>query len=447
MAGIPLLSAPHKPIGDAQQKEETANDCLLLAFLLASEDLGGQDPSAGQHPKILLTEMPNLLTLAQCDPPTYPIYNDKTSTEFHLLLLELLDSFQTAVEVLCQLSQSNEPYRYPAQFTDAMTDAQVFGYGLLKLARGQAFRMHMENIAPSLKKPDPTNAGAPAPASSAEDPVERPQEEGLEGQGIKGQGPKDEELEALKLLLLPTGDKKGMQKTLPQSYINWLCLMVAHFNAIEIVVQYVTSTSFPYQHISVANLVAPTTSSDLYPWEKLLIDLPLAPSGSTLATSNDQILEFVQKAVDAAVRARDLSVLANGARAEWNKRKLPNFKMPVFRQKISDIRALLKDKTDADAICRVAEFLSELKKWPPKDAKDGESVLTKEHEITQAIQVLCDELNPLPSGTFFFTNLVNLTFKGALHCEACLASLIDNAANDRKYPELLQQLMVSDYAP
>ena len=128
VAAIPLLSAPHRLIEDAKQKEETANDRLLLAFLLASED------SCGQHPKILLTEIPNLLALAQCNPPTYPIYNNKTSTEFHLLLLELLDSFWTAVEVLFQLSQSNEPYYYPAQFMDAMTDTQVFGYGLLKLA-------------------------------------------------------------------------------------------------------------------------------------------------------------------------------------------------------------------------------------------------------------------------------------------------------------------------
>ena len=96
--------------------------------------------------------------------------------------------------------------------------------------------MHMENIAPLLKKLDPTNAGALAPASSTEDPAEQPQEEGLEGQGIKDQGIKDEELKVLKLLLLPTGNKKGMQKTLTQSYINWLHLMVAHFDAIEIVI-------------------------------------------------------------------------------------------------------------------------------------------------------------------------------------------------------------------
>ena len=93
VAAVPLLSAPDRPIEDAKQKEETANDRLLLAFLLASEDSCGQHPSAGQHPKILLTEIPNLLALAQCNPPTYPIYNNKTSTEFHLLLLELLDSF------------------------------------------------------------------------------------------------------------------------------------------------------------------------------------------------------------------------------------------------------------------------------------------------------------------------------------------------------------------
>ena len=240
--------------------------------------------------------------------------------------------------------------------------------------------MHMENIAPLLKKLDPINAGVLAPASSTEDPVEQPQEEGLEGQGIKDQEIKDEELEVLKLLLLPTGDKKGMQKTLMQSYINWLHLMVAHFDAIEIVIQYVMSTSFPHQYISITNLVAPKTSPNLYPWKKLLIDLPLAPS--TLVTSNDQILGFVQKAVDVAVQARDLSTLANAAQAKWNKCNSPDFRIPVFCQRISNIRALLKDKTSANAICQVADFLSKLKKWLPKDAKDDKSVHNEECEIT-----------------------------------------------------------------
>jgi hypothetical protein len=72
--------------------------------------------------------------------------------------------------------------------------------------------MHMEHIRHLLKKPDPTNAGVPVPASSnAEDPVKEPE---------------DENLQALESLL---PNKGAVPKTLTKPYINWLWLTVASF--------------------------------------------------------------------------------------------------------------------------------------------------------------------------------------------------------------------------
>ena len=69
--------------------------------------------------------------------------------------------------------------------------------------------MHMENIEPLLKK---IHLTMPVPVSNTEDPDKEPEDKELE----------DEEVEEL----------QSLQKTLTKSYIDWLWLMVAHFDAI-----------------------------------------------------------------------------------------------------------------------------------------------------------------------------------------------------------------------
>ena len=392
-----ISSESHGPTGDARHKQ--TNDHLLLRFILASEDAS-----------ILKTSTPNLLALASLlashDPATpfpFPIYNNKTSMEFHQLLLELLACFEKAVVELCDLS-SLENFD-TSQFTDALTDAQVYGYGLLKVARGQGFRMHIDNIGPSLNKPDHANAGAPVPVSNANNPGEEQEPE------------EDEELKALELVLQSNRDKDGAlpRKTVTESYVDWLRLTVAHFDAIEIVIQYVMSSNFQHSDISITNLVAPLSSPALYPWQELITNyLPTAdpadPADPTSApTSNVQIVDFLNEAVTAAVRATELSNLANAALAQWN-----SHHGPAARQKLAD---MIKFQ-DADINQIAQPVVAQLKKRKSDMDKDV---------VTQGIQDLHKKLSYLPPGTSFFTILPNLRFTGALHCEASLASIINIA--------------------
>jgi hypothetical protein len=434
---IPILSESilsqsqsHGPTEEAKHKEETANDRLLLNFILASEEDG-----------IVNAKTPYLLALAKLDSQIYPIYNNETSMEFHRLLLELLKSFEEAVASLCRLLHpSKHSNRYhsttqsstiPTQsaITDAMTDVQVYGYGLLKLARGQAFRMHMENIGHLLKKPDHTNAG-------------------VSNEELEDGGP-DEELRALEPVLPPNGDKDNTRKTLTKSYIDWLRLTVAHLDAIEIVVQYVMSSKFVHNYISVKNLVAPSTSAALYPWEELLKSgkyllpkkstpsTPESQSQSQSETTNDEILKFLQDTVPGAVQATTLQLLSNAALAGWNNRHLPTFKIQQVCQKISDI-VQFGDKIDT-VVKQLAESVhAQLILWPKGN----------NNAITQGIDDLHKKFSHPPPGTVFFSSLPKLMFKGALHCEACLASIIYNATESvqsggKEYAEILKQLKVS----
>ena len=408
---IPIPSEPHGPTGDAKHKEETTNDHLLLKFILASE---------AAH--ILRIETPKLLALALTlvghDPQIpfpFPIYNNETPLEFHQLLLKLLKCFENAVVELCNLLGPENSDA--SQFANAMTDVQVYAYGLLKLARGQAFQMHMENIGPLLKKPDHANAGALVPVSNADDPIKGPEGEVKDaGEGLED---KDEELKALELLLPPNKANDGApRKTLKESYVDWLQLTVAHFDAIEIVIQHVMSPNFHHSDISITNLVAPLSSNALYPWEELIkkylpITDPTDPQSTS--TSNNQILEFLEGAVSTAVRARELSILANAslAQAQWNNHCSPTFKPQQVLQRLAN----MMEYKDTDINQIALPMIDQLKYWPKCDIG----------MVAQGIQDLHKKLSYLPPGTPLFANLHNLQFKGMLHCEASLASLIDAA--------------------
>jgi len=363
---VPIPSESHQNSGPT---EDVKHDRLLLKFI---DTLG----------HILHTETPNLLALAKVNSPTFPIYNDKTCMEFHGLLLELLNCFEKAVIDLCNLSGLNK--KPSSQFANTLAGAHIYGYGLLKLARSQAFGMHMENIGPLLKKLHHT---MPVPASNAEAPDEGPKDKELE----------DEELEVeeeLQSVLLPNGNKGVTQKTLTNSYVDWLRLTVAHFDAVEIVMQYVMSTNFDHNYIAVTNLVAPSTSTALYPWEELLKNEQYFPTTDTMdpmsTTSNDEILKFLQEAVRKATRARNLSISAEAALTGWNKRQSTTLNTQQVCQKITDIMALGDE--DVNKIAKSVH--TQLKIWSKGNNNDA---------ITKGIEDLHKKFSPpSPSWQPFF---------------------------------------------
>jgi len=418
---IPRLSLSNSRglTGDPKRdKEEISNDGLLLKVIKSSYE----------ESEVLVTETPNLLVLARLPPSEFPIYNNETSREFHLLLLELLESFESAVkDVRDLLGLAQKPDDYSFKLDEALDDTRVYGYALLKLARGQAFRMHMENIAPLLKKSYFNNRNnLEAQALNAEDLVAGP----------KDPEDENEELVALQPVLLPIGDNEGSRKTLTKSYVDWLRLTLAHFDAVEIVVRYVMSPKFHHEYINVKNLVSPLASSALYPWQDLLKHPKYFPTPDLTSTStipNTRILQFLEAAVSEAVRAKALSSSAQAALKEWKNRNSTAFRLQFLCRKINDIIQT------GDAIIQgiAVPVGDQLKRWPDSDKA----------AIAQGINDLNERLSHLPPGSSFFSSLEQLEFKGALHCEACLASLITKAAKldlpDGRYIELLRKLEVN----
>ena len=75
------------------------------------------------------------------------------------------------------------------------------------------------------------------------------------------------------------------------------------------------STNFNHKSISVTNLVAPLTSTDLYSWEELIRNEKYFPTKDTIdpmsTTSNDQILKFLQEVIHKVTEVKKLLFYAD----------------------------------------------------------------------------------------------------------------------------------------
>ena len=365
---IPLLSSPREIQGDNRcRRDESINDWGFLQLCT-------------NCPDELDTPIPNLIKMATDMPPndgSFQLYTNETRTEFHHLLLELLDRFKKALDALIALDQtkvSMDPGQAVMQFNRN-------GYALLRLSKGRAFQMHLENVEPSLQ-----DLCQPDIKASFQEQDEQ----------------KDGELEAIlsQAVFSPMKGLYRAQKLKP--YSAWLRLMVGHFDAVEILVQYVNSPYFLYDSISIDLLVAPPTGEDLLPWPQLFEDKFLPTEGALnyySRTTNDEIYKYLKDGISKAFKAKEAADRAQQTLKEYEN----------------------SQKIDSSL-------------QPDKDVADDK-------EVTNDIRDLHTELGELSVTDRFFLNLEKLSFKGALHCEACLASLLpaftqDIPPGDSKYKDM-----------
>jgi len=369
------------------------------------------------NPGLLKTPIPNLINMANHLPPTgsddFELYTNETCNEFHHLLLELLDCFKYALDSLVTLDKDKGAKGSDLavkQFNQLIGDVHRNGYALLRISRGRAFQMYLENIKTFLKDPRGSNVGA----SIGEHKEEI-----------------DEELEAIQSFL-PQRGSDGAEKALLKSYTAWLRLMVGHFDAAEILVRHVTSNKFPYGSISIKILVAPPTDSALLPWSQLFTDYKYLPkSGSLSVISNDEIHEFLVDGISKALKTKDAIGHAQNA---LKCSKQPELDYHKLRHSLIS----LTKSTDGIVKEKATNLLSQF----PKTRTDNKSRVN--HLSTanlNEIQALCDVLGELSDEDRFFLALNNLSFTGTLHCEACLSSLLPLftrviPSDDSKYKEI-----------
>jgi hypothetical protein len=205
---------------------------------------------AGLNP-FVLTQLPNLLQQANAaaanDP--YNAYSKATCIEFHMLLCELLERFEQRLKSL-ESYIAGETVEPQQSHEDILLHVVLYGEALHRLVRSDAIVSHLKAISPLLA-----------------DPRRDKTDDVIMGEITAPEEGDDNELDSVQPSAIHDG---GAIRPLWKSYLDWLRLVVDHFDAVLILGGYVASKNFPYSGLSLKILTTPPVSDAMLPWKDLL---------------------------------------------------------------------------------------------------------------------------------------------------------------------------------
>lgn len=367
--------------GEPTTREIANNRQLVLNYLLPIEKL----QKTNNYPRLIEQAK-------SASNKNFQLYTEGTCVEFHQLLLDLIDRFRGVLDGLQNnrgtekaSTKGSKEFKMNAQL------AMVCAYGLQRLATGAAIRMHLRTIAVFLQRKH-SRTSMPISGEMQEEADEE----------------LDEDLKAVQ----PSVMKEGVEIPLWRSYVDWLRLMISHFDAVEILVRFVMGSQFHQQTISIQIIVAPTVDNQLLDWQQLFTEPTLFPISSSTDTlpipldtnrpnayiTNANLLVSLNNALTTCSVAKQAKLAWDNN--DVNKtfkyfQKLESSDWPGWRDCIQETLAMLR----------------------PLDSRTPSDDFSRK-KISEAIDSLVE------SAKFFNCLNNDQAFKGTLHCEACLASLL-----------------------
>jgi len=306
---------------------------------------------------------------------------------------------------------------------DYLSTIGFIGYGLQKLTRGNTLHMHLRTIKFSLQEHRCVEISTSVPGSN--------------------EGERDEELEAVQPQASRTTDTGELQPqvVLHTSYMEWLKLMLIHFDTVDILSRHINTLWFQCEAINVRILVSPPVSSDMLDWRKLFTDAKFSTIFSTknmpvhdLPFTNNKVYKFLDQAVKSNLD--ESSGLAKGIRKLWMALQVPN-----KLHKLEPIRGLVSQLMQP-TVPGWRECAEELQILLQDDQALNSDV---KPQIGDAIELLFNSNNLHFFNTLHEANKKSLSFRGSMHCKAVLASLLMHSKDgmiNEKYEDIRAQLRV-----
>jgi hypothetical protein len=364
------------------------------------------------NPAVVKASIPRITDLYKLhqDDADLELYTQDTCMEFHCLLIDLLNSFKESVSTLTTAADKKDYEDFKTQLKTTLST----GYALLIMIKGRALQMHLQTIEGLLMKIDRST------------PVPNVAKKGEEGKEHSDSEDLNEELEE--------GQRRGDlgPKPLRKIYRDWLQLMVVHFHAVDVLFGYVTGQSFPFDAISIKILVPPTLDRKLLSMHELLTDEDISfpkldlhmPGGPT----NKDINDFISDTRKLSSQAKSMATYAKRAHTAWEALK--------YEEAIIQLKPIGDDEAN--------------------------NLIIQAKNATQKCPYVEDDLNSVASGILLLGERLRIksddshlpfkfreTFPGALHCEACLASMLASITKrltngDKFYAEICREMQV-DY--
>jgi hypothetical protein len=330
---------------------------------------------AARHP------IPNLERAAKQQPPV-GIYNKDTYMEFHLLLCSLLQDFRDSLTDLVNLQATLK--RDLETILKALKKVTIYGTLLMTMVRSSAIETHLRGIE-HLLEVDPRKLWTPSEVGAEVDTD-------------------DADFQRLK----PFSTRKGKPLSPWQSYRDWLQLMVHYFDSATILTTYIQQFN-PPPTIAITILTPPATDKRMLPWTELL----KTEHFSRTETPGEKFIEDLEGICQTYVPMKnDINNLAKSAKAEEGLESLS-----------AHVRAratAMMEKYKTDDQRTVIQRIVELAEKPDiKSIVEGLNVLSNSATFYAALQKgsLCQDNG----------------FKGRLHCEAYVASLLAFFGNSQEY--------------
>jgi hypothetical protein len=420
----------------SSQRERLRNELLndhQFLNLLQKRDTVVPD-YATKYPNIAANVLNDSLQFATTS--NSELFNAATCMEYHLLFKHLMTQYQNAVNKIDSLAKGGAPFESELDF------AVITGHMLLTMVKGRAFHLYLSTVAPILSRHlsevrqiasderdaeereaderDAEKHDADERDADERDADERDAEEGDAEPGTTLWDPVKADAATVALW---------------KPFKSWIMLMLVHLDAADALCSFVQQVELSRAEIDVKLVYSPLVSYNTIPLEELLQAGHIRePDGDE--KTNAELLDFVKTA---NVRKKQLKVLGS-LQKKWDSRRVSEAKK--FIKQVLDQTAK-EDAEDSDqrdggvgpnkTISALSEQLIELLSQQPVDS---ESICAKFTDLAEELK----EGQGLP-----FTE--NPTFRGALHCEASLASILDKSTRGAIRARIDQLKMADPMTP
>lgn len=414
---------------------------------------------ASKPDSLFLPKIPNIIEAARnahSPDQASGLYNDVTRIEFHQLLLDLLKRFGEALSIMSDAINSLSKPKGQASFNRMafkyqLDNVRMYGYLLMRLARGKAFQMHVESIESALARCILTDRLRSAPGDGS--------------QSMEVGVMEVDDVEDIETILRANG-------SLSKAFGIWLRLIVVHFDAVEILVTFVNDpVQFPFRGISIKMLLGPTTGTAIITWPELLRDSKLFPQidmqDISSTKTNANIAKFLDGAIKDAVFENACYSLIQKAKKQWSsgtgrhgaRATLVNLnKLVLSKPAVLPEPTVLPESTvlpeptispkpvvfpkptvlpESTILTTIIAALNKSSDWK----KDPQIANT----ITNGIETLCGMYKKPGAGNGLYLDMARAeSFGGRLHCEAFMAFLLDHATHgtDLAGEQWVQELKV-----
>jgi hypothetical protein len=326
---------------------------------------------------------------------TFELFTGTTYREYHSLFNTLLNGYKELVEEIADKAKKRE------SFGVDLNSAVQTGHALLTMVKGRAFYLYLSTIKSKL--------------SSSVRNVEK--ESNVEESNADAEEREEDRNDT------PLWDSAEPNDPMTP-FKGWIMLMLVQLDAADALCAFVKQAELSKAEIDVKIVYSSLVSSDIIPLEDLLLKLyiPGAPGDP----ANEKLHHFIETAKAVEGHARRLDSFVNEVNEVWDPKCAPKSKL--FIEMILGYYKKERGKGEQGDLKKhitptlvTARKIHKLLSLPPSVDSD------------MALPLLFSDLQSHLNdrrAKYCLPFYEKTAFKGALHCEACLASILDKTTRD-----------------